>query len=195
MELLPKSVSGILLLWSISGCVLAPNYPVTWPKPISSNSNIEEMIVGYFKCSGKVVSGYSDNIEGHLPVFLNMEGVKKGQCDTVEFRQVKAGLLEVTAIKDGNALETKTFVAGEDYVNENGWLTLKSEGEVTNRGLILGYASGKNSFTLNMSGNLIIKSSGYGVGIMLLLPVPVAGGGHNWVMFERQSNNAIQPTQ
>lgn len=181
------------MLGLISSCISAPNYPDNWSKPVPPNSNIENLIVGYFKCTGKVVSGYSDNIKGHLPVFLNLEGVERGKCDTIQFRQVKAGLLEVIAIKDGKSLATKTFVAGDDYVNENGWLTFKSKGEGTNREGVLGYASGRNSFTLNLSGDLIIKSSGYGFGIMLL--IPVAGGGHNWVMFERQSNNALQPTQ
>ena len=180
-----------LVLGFLNSCVsIAPApYPAAWEKPATSIDNIEQRIVGDYSCEGKTLrpSNFEVIDAGFLPHSLQMNVDVK--CDTVRFRQVKEGELEITLLSDGNAIETKSFLAGADYSTDNGWLVIDwSEGGSEREGFMAigAYATGSNSFTLDMSGNLIVKESFSAAGMMIF--VPFAGYGSTWEMYERQSN-------
>ena len=178
-----------LLFILVCGCSSSPDYPSNWSQLLPSDSNIEIMLNGTYDCSGTVVSGYSDSIEGHLPVFISLKDIDKGQCDSIVFKFQKTGSLMVYAYKENKLLTEKKFIAGVDYTIKDGWITFEQKAEVISKDGVLGYATGDNSFTLNRSGNLVVKSSGSGAGIMLL--IPVMNSSHNWVLFKRLSNKSL----
>ena len=176
-----------LVLGFLNSCVsIAPApYPDAWEKPATSIDNIEQRIVGDYSCGGKTLrpSNFEVIDAGYLPQSLHMD--VKGSCDTVRFRQVKEGELEITFLGDGIALETKSFMAGVDYNTDNGWLVFEwSQGG----GYVMagGYAGGSDSLTLDISGNLVVKSSFTAAGLIIL--VPIVGYGSTWAKYERQSN-------
>ncbi len=182
-----------LALGFLYGCVSigpAP-YPAAWKKPATSIGNIEQRIVGDYSCRGKTLRPSSHEVidAGFLPHSLHMNVNENVKCDTVRFRQVKEGELEVTILSDGIASETKTFLAGTDYNTADSWLVFRwSEGGSVREGYMIagGYATGSDSVTLNMSGDLIVKSSFTAASLIVI--VPIVGYGSTWAMYERQSN-------
>lgn len=179
------------MLGFLYGCVsIAPApYPEAWEKPATSISNIEKRIVGDYNCKGKTLRPSSHEVidAGYLPQSLHMN--VKGSCDTVRFSQVTVSELEITFIGDGITLETKTFLAGEDYNTADGWLVFKwSEGGKVREGYAIagGHAGGSDSLTLDMSGNLLVKSSF--TAAALIVVIPIIGYGSTWAKYERQSN-------
>ena len=167
----------IVTLNFVSACVNIKEYPSDWEPRATSISNIEEMIVGDFECPSYASYDILKSFNIEIPVETG--------CDTVIFRRIKAGELEVTALKDCTTLGTSTLIAGEDYIKSKGWLAFPWGGGFIMEGPVVGAVEGTYSFTQNMSGDLIVKASG--VGAMVIGVFPLAGYSSRWIILERKN--------
>ena len=108
-------------------------------------------------------------------------------CDTLRFRRIKAGELEVTALNDGETIDNKILIAGEHYSNRDGWLVFPViEGVFFSEGLAIagGGMVGNMAFTVNTSGDLIVKNSGAGAALIVF--IPIMGYSTTWHIIKRK---------
>lgn len=181
----------------LSSCVNIARYPAGWEKLATSIPNIEQDIAGEYYCRGaslrpsthEVMEG-SSNMLRHLHLFKPEDLLMQtGRCDTVRFRQIKEGELEVTIIGGGIAPKSVTLKDGKDYSTENGWLVFNwHEGGVERESWVLGggFGAGSDSFTLTKSGDLVVRASGSVAAFLVV--VPFLGYASDWYLYKRKPN-------
>lgn len=178
-----KNILAILLLIfisiSISGCISKQIYPDKWDKLISKDSNIEELIIGSFNCKSKNKnSGYYS----YLHHSFNMN-ISNEDCHTVNLKKIKLGTLTISILKNNKVISSKELILNKDYINKNGLLALKSKDEFAND-IFVGYGTSKKVLTIDIKGNIIVKSTGYAIGTVLIA-IPFYTSTENWTIFER----------
>jgi len=174
------------VLISFSSCVTKQTYPEKWDKPISKDSNIEELIIGSFNCkSNNKNDGYNSYL--HYSFDIN---ISNNDCDTVNFKKIEANKLTVSILKNHKIISSKELVLNQDYMNQNGLLSLKSKDEFAND-IFVGYGTSQKVLMLDTKGNIIVKSAGYAIGTALIV-IPFYISDEHYYIFERLKANKTE---
>jgi len=170
----------------VSACVNIQENPYSASLD-TSILNIEERIVGDFECPPYIADAFDFDIPVKDVGPEWDRGPMWDLCDTLRFRRIKAGELELTALNDFETIDTKILIAGEDYTNRDGWLVFPMvEGGFYSEGLAIagGGLIGTLAFTVNMSGDLIVKNSGTLAGLLVF--IPIMGYMTDWDIIKRK---------
>jgi len=168
----------------VSACVSIEENPYSASLD-TSISNIEERIVGDFECPAYI----ADAFDFDIPVKDDGPEWERGPmwdlCDTLRFRRIKAGELELTALNDFETIDTKMLIAGEHYTNRDGWLVFSvADGAIVPKVIYGGGMVGTLTLTVNMYGDIIVKSSG--AMAALLVVIPIVGYSTTWDIIKRK---------
>jgi len=176
----------------ISACSsLQPNYPIAWPKPISTKVDIVTTLDGFYECIGEVVTGrpVPDSDKAYLTKdratrFLFDTTEQPKDCSVVSLKKKGDDLIEITAYSGEEAVGKLTIQKDINYSVENNWVNLRKTHHVASGGgVIMDSSTIQNSLTINEAGDLIIKSKTYGFGVVYF--VPYGNDEYYWVRFKK----------
>jgi hypothetical protein len=191
----------IVVVFATAGCFHnRPDYPAAWPSHKVSGGDVEASIQGTYECRGEAMTGDKNTIETNISTFLfgEKDSTRTRGCSAFSIVRDKLGKLTVSATAGGEEVGTRILQIDKDYTTEGDWLHLKREGSLKSGDNVVGIGSGKDSLTTNAERDLIIKSEGVFMAIVLL--IPVAGSDVIWVRFKRaesapsEENRVAHPT-
>jgi hypothetical protein len=163
-----------------AGCVSIESYPKSWDSLDTGEPRGCSHVTGAYSDAGEVPSG---KITVSLTRWLFDDTLLSQKPTSVAMALSQDGSLLQIRVRDGEGtmLERELRLARSEFSCDGGLLRIpRTKG--TNREGVVAFQSGSIEL-FRAKGNLVVKSSGGGAGIMLLLPVIAYGT--NYARFPR----------
>ncbi|MFC1827828.1 hypothetical protein ACFLZQ_07880 [Thermodesulfobacteriota bacterium] len=187
-DVLQKLLLAIIAIPLLTSCVVykQTDYPPTWgqlKKEIGSDLNGIYFCEGDVESDAYITSEKHDNNLGYL-----LFGQAAQESTTVSLQIDENDNIFINAFRHDTLIFRKTLVKDIDFTKENGWITIENKFTGAGPGVV-GQQQTLKQIRLSENGNLIIKRTESGFGIVII--VPAGGSAVYWYRYKKKTDHNL----